>query len=163
LGKVGATGIECHWLVVRVEVETAQFLRRQLLEQMLRSGAGIEPLLFQLPEIDRADQILSLQVALLVAGMAVRLIEEEGRGEATDLAATGKGQDLVGGEVGLVEAVTEFLVRKDREETEGGVRRPVEPNAVLPARHLRPEHAFATERPLDGISLREERLRIRLC
>src|SRR5262245_55747396 len=61
-------------------------------------------------------------------------IDEENVEEVTDLAATGKGQDLVGGEVGRVEAVTELLVRNGREEAEGGIRRPGETKPILAAR-----------------------------
>ena len=61
-----------------------------------------------------------------------------------------------------MEAVTELLVRKGREEAEGGIRRPVETNAILSARHLRPEHGLSAERPRDGVARLAERLRVRL-
>ena len=52
-GEVRTGRIRSHRLALLVEVETSQFIRRKLLEQLLGSFAGREPLLFQFPEIDR--------------------------------------------------------------------------------------------------------------
>jgi len=77
IGEIGTAWIGRHRLVVRINVETTQLLGGQLLEQMFRSGAGIEALLLQFPEIDGAGKMLSLQVVLLIGSN--RIPRPEGR------------------------------------------------------------------------------------
>ena len=50
-----------------------------------------------------------------------------------------------------MQAVTEFLVWKGREEAEGGIGRPGETQMILARVATALEDGFAAERPFDGI------------
>lgn len=103
LGKIRTGRIGRHRMVCRVKVEATQFLRRQLLEQPLGAGSGVKPLLLQLAKINRTSEVLPFEVDFLVAGMAVRLIEDERRCETRVLAARRPG-DRTQTQVRLIEA-----------------------------------------------------------
>lgn len=141
-GKDRRTGIRCDHLVLSVQVKTPQFFSGKPIEQLRRSFSGVDPLLFQLLQIDWVRQVFSPEVDLLVTGVAIGLIQEQSRGvpfvlptgspddgsqaeigaidqqnvkKVADFTSAGEGQNLVGGQIGLMETVAEVVILLNRE------------------------------------------------
>src|SRR5262249_35002525 len=88
-GEIPAGRIGRHGPVLRIEIETTEVLGRQSSEQGFGTLPGRDPLLFHRLEIHRTDQVLALQVAILIAGVAIRELEDERRRVSLILAASG--------------------------------------------------------------------------
>jgi hypothetical protein len=179
LGEIPAIWIGGYGPVFPVEIEATDFIGREPSKQELSTSLRRDPLLFQFLEIHGANEVLTFQVALSIAGVAIHEFKDQIRRISFILAASGPDhgakaqilpveledveevsnlgtsddrEELIRRQVGRMKAVSKVLVSLGGKETEGRVGRPIEPNMLITSADDRPEEALRAHRPFDGVS-----------
>lgn len=135
---------------------------------------------FQLDERDGPCEMLRSEVALLKARMAVceiknhrwrvsgifaarrphrcpktqvTCVKRKHIEEIAEFGSADESQHLVDGQIGDVQAISELIVRLDREKTKCRIIGPIEPCPLAVTTYLRSEKPRLAKQPLDAVAL----------